>query len=80
MVSDHDHDLPPGAPRGDAEAEHLLPVWCQCGVRWEPTQAGYVPQTVDSDHPNLPCRDVGSIPSTCQPVIGYNPDDPLAVS
>lgn len=66
----------PGSPYGDELADQLLPVWCCHGTRWEPTQAGYVPQQVDDAHPDLPCRDVGSIPPSCHPVIGYDPDNP----
>lgn len=69
-------DHAPGAPWGDEASERLLPVYCVHEIRWEPTQAGYVPQTIDADHPDLPCRDVGAIPPTCQPVIGYDPNDP----
>jgi hypothetical protein len=42
-----DHDHAPGAPWGDEAADRLLPVYCVHGVKWEPEQAGYVPQTVD---------------------------------
>lgn len=71
-----DHVLPPGAPAGDEAASRLLPVWCTHGIRWEPEQAGYVPQTIDEQHPDLPCREVGAIPPGCHPVTGYDPKDP----
>ena len=66
----------PGAPYGDELASRLLPVWCSCGVRWEPEQAGYRPTVIDDAHPDLVVREVGAIPETCSPIYGYDPKDP----
>lgn len=64
---------PPGTPMGDRNAPELAPVWCAHGHRWTPTTAGYAPDIVDEAHPDVPARDVGSIPPTCQPVQAFDP-------
>jgi hypothetical protein len=64
---------PPGTPH--AEREQVADVWCRHGIRWRHEAAGYLPDHVDTAHPDVPCREVGAIPRDCQPVTAFDPDE-----
>ena len=44
---------PPGTPHADRE--QVADVWCRHGIRWRHESAGYLPEQVDTAHPDVPC-------------------------
>jgi hypothetical protein len=74
-MSEHPPDqlapAPPGTPH--SHREQLADVWCRHGIRWQHEAAGYLPEQIDTEHPDIPCLDVGAIPRACQPVTAFDP-------
>jgi hypothetical protein len=60
-----DPDAPAGTPVQRQVARNAAPVWCAHGVRWSPTDVGYVADdalnSVHHGH-DVPALEVGAIP------------------